>query len=105
MNVKNQEKYNQLRESYPCFEYRGFEYDIVEGDFVLKFHFYCRNHSVTPTHTFKAKEFYSFNHLSKAQLDLLVFNIGMIELVSYWKAFCSPTILIHDYKLKKYMMN
>lgn len=99
MNVKNQEKYNQLRESYPCFEYRGFEYDIVEGDFVLKFHFYCRNHSFTPTHTFKSKEFYSFNHLSKAQLDLLVFNIGMIELVSYWKAFCSPTILIHDYKL------
>lgn len=99
MNVKNQEKYNHLRESYPCFEYKGFEYDIVECDFVLRFHFCCKNHSFTPTHTFKAKEFYSFNHLSKEQLDLLVFNIGMIELVSYWKAFCSPTILIHNYKL------
>jgi len=28
-------------------------------------------------------------------LKNMVFNLGMIELISYWKATCSPTIVIH----------
>ena len=87
MIADNSEKYKQLREAYPCFEYKGFEYGIVDGDFEMVFHFFCGEHSFNPKHIFKSKDFYSFTDLNKEQLDLLVFNVGMIELVSYWKAF------------------
>jgi hypothetical protein len=32
-------------------------------------------------------------------LDVIVFNIGMIELVSYWKATCSPKVVIRPFSL------
>ena len=99
MIADNSEKYKQLREAYPCFEYKGFEYGIVNGDFEMVFHFFCGEHSFNPKHIFKSKDFYSFTDLNKEQLDLLVFNVGMIELVSYWKAFCSKKIRICNYSL------
>lgn len=99
MIADNSEKYKQLREAYPCFEYKGFEYGIVDGDFEMVFHFFCGEHSFNPKHIFKSKDFYSFTDLNKEQLDLLVFNVGMIELVSYWKAFCSKKIRICNYSL------
>ncbi|MBO5963508.1 MAG: hypothetical protein J6P97_03405, partial [Bacteroidales bacterium] len=99
MIADNSEKYKQLREAYSCFEYKGFEYGIQEGDFEMVFHFSCGEHSFNPKHIFKSKDFYSFTDLNKEQLDLLVFNVGMIELVSYWKAFCSKKIRICNYSL------
>ncbi len=99
MIADNSGKYKQLREAYPCFEYNGFEYGIVESDFEMVFHFSCGEHSFNPKHILKSKNFYSFADLNKEQLDLLVFNIGMIELISYWKAFCSKRIRIRNYVL------
>ena len=54
-----------------------------------------------PTITIPQREFYKWNGLSKEQYDLLVFNIGMIELISYWKATCSPTIVVKPYSLNE----
>ena len=99
MIADNSEKYKQLRETYSCFEYKGFEYGIVDGDFEMVFHFSCSEHSFNPKHIFKSKDFYSFTELNKEQLDLLVFNVGMIELISYWKAFCSKKIKICNFYL------
>jgi hypothetical protein len=52
-----------------------------------------------PTISIPQREFYRWNNLDKSQLDLLVFNIGMIELVSYWKCICSPTIVVKPFAL------
>lgn len=99
--MDNREKYLRLREEFPCFEYRGFDYEIVNGDFIAVFHFVCGEHSFNPKHIFKQKSFYSFNHLDKERIELLLFNLGMIELVSYWKAFCSKKIRICGWSLTK----
>lgn len=45
------------------------------------------------------RKFYRWDNLDKSQLDLLVFNIGMIELISYWKCTCSPTIVVKPFAL------
>ncbi|MCL1850327.1 MAG: hypothetical protein FWF70_02815 [Bacteroidetes bacterium] len=39
--------------------------------------------------------------MNKNEMEGVVFNIGLIELVSYWKATCSPNIVIHNYTLDK----
>ena len=54
-----------------------------------------------PTITIPQREFYKWNGITKEQYDLLVFNIGMIELISYWKATCSPTIVVKPYSLNE----
>ncbi len=97
----NQDKFLRLRNEFPRFVYEGFEYGLSEGDFVATFRFSCGEYMFMPKHTFKHKDFYSFNHLSNEQIELLLFNIGMIELVSYWKAFCSPRIVIKGWCLEK----
>jgi hypothetical protein len=35
------------------------------------------------------------NNLSKEAWDLLIFHFGLVEMISYWKATCSPIIKIH----------
>jgi hypothetical protein len=45
------------------------------------------------------RSFYKWDSLSDEKLSLLVFNIGMVELVSYWKSVCSPTIVVKPYSL------
>jgi len=61
----------------------------VEFEFSVsdKFYFY-------PKLTFPIKDINLKNRLSEIDLRNLVFHIGMIELISYWKATCSPQILI-----------
>lgn len=37
--------------------------------------------------------------LQKEQIDSLVFHIGMIELVSYWKCACAPVVHVRNHSL------
>jgi len=61
----------------------------IEFEFSVsnKIHFY-------PELNFPIKDINLKNRLSEIDLRNLVFHIGMIELISYWKATCSPQILI-----------
>ncbi|PKP33889.1 MAG: hypothetical protein CVU00_09240 [Bacteroidetes bacterium HGW-Bacteroidetes-17] len=59
-----------------------FEFSVSD-----KIHFY-------PKLTFPIRDINLRNSLSEIDLRNLVFHIGMIELLSYWKATCSPLILI-----------
>lgn len=100
--IENIDKYNALRKQYPTFCYQSFEYDITPEGMKITFLFTI-GETITfmPTITIPQREFYKWNGLSKEQYDLLVFNIGMIELISYWKATCSPTIVVKPYSLNE----
>jgi hypothetical protein len=52
-----------------------------------------------PTISIPTRSFYKIDELSEEQINVLAFNIGMIELVSYWKATCSPTVIIKPFAL------
>lgn len=98
--MDNLEKYNTLRKKYPTFCYESFNYNITSDGMVLTFCFSIGDDIVfTPTISIPQRKFYRWDNLDKSQLDLLVFNIGMIELVSYWKCTCSPTIVVKPFAL------
>lgn len=99
--MNNIEKFNSFRKQYPLFVYESFEYSIDEKGLKIEFTFINGEHTFSPTLLVEKKDFFSFSHLSKEQLDLLIFNMGMVELISYWKAFCSPKVIIKPYALKK----
>ena len=94
-------KFDELREKYPVFTYEGYEYAVDNGDLHLVFHF-----SIGEEITFAPKMVLSagehtpdWNSFDIKQLEGIVFHIGMIELISYWKCTCSPTILVKPWSL------
>ena len=112
-NINNgQDKFLFLRKKFPEFIYEKFEYKInYEEKFLfIKFYFIQIELDVN-----SKKKFIEFNPTLKLELnskkneiikkiyknldnteilEKIIFNIGMIELISYWKACVSPQIII-----------
>lgn len=94
-HANNNQTFTKLRKEYPSFVFENYSVSSysnvlkVEFEFNVsdKIHFY-------PKLTFPIRDINLRNSLSEIDLRNLVFHIGMIELISYWKATCSPQILI-----------
>jgi hypothetical protein len=71
----------------------------------VRFHFSAGDeYSFAPKLSFKNIDAIRVGSI-KDQIDNLVFNIGMVELFSYWKAFVSPEIIIECGCLDDYQTN
>lgn len=87
---------------FPEFIYENYHYDVQSDGLHISFCFRLNDKLVfEPTALISSRTFLHFERLSKATLDSLVFHIGMIELVSYWKAYCSPTVVIRPFNLSE----
>jgi len=99
MDSSGQQKYEHFRKEYPTFTYEGFESILDAEGLKVVYHFnlsdrYLFKPAFTlPSKPFLKKSFSSGFHESE-QVRNLLFQIGMIELVSYWKASCSPRVII-----------
>ena len=92
----NFQKFSDLRKMYPVFVYHSYRYEMVEkGDILISFSFsvgkqICYNPKIYIKKHPLFNSFYTSGNWEK--LNPFVFSIGMIELLSYWKATCSPVI-------------
>ncbi|MBQ4376823.1 MAG: hypothetical protein II793_03915, partial [Bacteroidales bacterium] len=85
--MSSQRRYNTFRLTFPEFVYEGYKYYVQSDGLHIAFRFRLNDSIVFEPKAFiPCRRFLDFN-LSPAEYDLLVFNIGMIELVSYWKAY------------------
>lgn len=87
--MDNNGKYEELRQRYPRFVYEGYHYGAEAEGLRLRFDFRMGDVEFHPTALIEARPFLDFN---RADIDWIVFNIGMVELVSYWKCACPPTV-------------
>jgi hypothetical protein len=69
----------------------------------MQFFFQTKNLVFSPKMTLMLGKY--AQKMEKCEMEGLVFNIGLIELVSYWKATCSPQIVIHNYTLDEIQQN
>lgn len=82
------DKYNELRNKYDTFIYEGYDVENLETTTKITFNFKVLNLTeFHPTLEFKKFEIDEFS-------KNLIFHIGMIELISYWKATCSNNVII-----------
>ena len=91
--MENMKTFSALREAHPNFIYES--YDIIpENDHVkLVFHFSVEGLSCfSPSWVFPTGG--SDVDLSSPTFHLLVFNLGMAELVSYWKIACPKSVIV-----------
>ena len=96
--------FQNLRRNYPVFVYNAYNYRWEDKDLVMKFQFSIgKNTCFSPETRLKNHPSFDISYWKNnlKELDDFVFSIGMIELVSYWKATCSPIVQIKVGNLDK----
>ena len=88
--MNNNEKYQSLRRQYPVFEYVAYHYREDADGLHLWFDFRMGDVEFHPTALIERRPFLDFSK----DIDVIVFNIGMVELVSYWKCACPPMVKV-----------
>ena len=91
----NIKKFFKFRQEYPFFIFKGFDSQYSDKGLRVQFHFNLSDKfSFHPTMIIPQKDFMIKDNFREEILDNLLFHVGMIELISYWKAACPPTIII-----------
>lgn len=97
-----QKNFNLFRQMFPEFVYESFHYDVQSDGLHISFSFRIGQVAhFEPTAFIPSRSFLHPEKLDKKTLDILVFNIGMVELVSYWKCYCPPTVIVKPAYLEK----
>lgn len=91
--MSSQEKYLSLRKAFPRFVFESYKYNVQPDGLHIMFSFQMGEHRFHPCSFIPSRPFLSFDQPGHL-LDDLVFNIGMIELISYWKSACPPLVEI-----------
>ena len=99
------DKFENLRNQYKNFIYE--KYEIIEKNDSYEIIFYFNIPALT---TFEPKliiekTYLKNNNIDEKFFEYLVFNIGLVELISYVKCTCSPNIIIKCGYLDEYQIN
>lgn len=103
--MSNQAKFDSLRETFESFCFQDYHYSVENGEFTAKFDFVLTPHNAQQTVEFHpcfsipSRSFYHWDSIPKPLLDNLIFHIGMIELISYWKIACPKKVVIKPFAL------
>ncbi len=90
----NQEKFEDLREKYSTFIYDS--YNIIDDGLVLKIVFNFEIEGLTKFNPYYEidKKYILNKNIDDTLFNNLIFHIGLIELVSYFKCTCSKNVII-----------
>jgi len=89
-----------LRKKYPRFVFEGYFWKVSKNDLEIFFDF-----GIEPDIKFRPKIIIKnvspelIRRVGDRVLNNLIFNLGLIEMLSYWKATCSPIIEIQAGRL------
>jgi len=90
-----QEKFLDLRARYPFFVYEDFSFSLTEKGLEIEFLFNLADEiQFRPGLFIPRKSWFLSDKKILEFLPNIIFNIGMIEMISYWKTACSPVIRI-----------
>jgi hypothetical protein len=87
--------FKNLQAKYPRFLYNGFFWKHIGGTIAAEFDFIVEpDLRFSPRLAIKNVSPESVKRLGKDCLDNLIFNLGLAEIPSYWKATCAKEIII-----------
>lgn len=94
MDKHNQDLYCSLRAQYPEFVYSGYKLSLTQDTLELDFEFSITGLAKFTPHWSIARGGEKQTDINDITLKRLAFSLGMVELVSYWKIACPPTVRI-----------
>lgn len=83
-----------LRKKHHTFTYQNFSYSSQDNDLIISFAFILHPNIIFKPKIIIKNTAKQIQAVDKQALDNLVFHLGLIEMLSYWKAACSPKIKI-----------
>jgi hypothetical protein len=96
------QKAKALRKKHPRFIYENFAAKKIGADLKISFQFKIEpNINFAPEIVIRNINQERFNSLSQRIINNLVFHLGLMEIPSYWKATCSPEIVVKTGFLNK----
>ena len=102
--MSRQDFYNKCRVDYPTFTYQGYHYDLDKDGISMTFDFSIDGLSGFHP-TWYIPRIKNVDIIDEALIEDMVFSLGMVELVSYWKIACPPTVIIKDRQLSADQIN
>ena len=95
-------QYLKLRGKYPRFIYRGYELEEDDCWLQITYRFEIEGlSSFAPTWRFPKAEGRDRSWSGDKLMQDMVFSLGMVELVSYWKIACPPEVVVEAAPLTK----
>ncbi|MDA3904494.1 MAG: hypothetical protein PF484_00305 [Bacteroidales bacterium] len=104
-----QKDFLKYREIHTKFIYKNYRYSILNESISISFEFLLKGNSQAglsdirfePTIILPINSFSQREDLQVEVLENLIFNMGMVELISYWKAACPKEIIIEPFHLNE----
>ena len=98
----NYHKYNKFRKQFKRFTYESFDFKRSSECLEVSYNFNLDNkYFFRPTLNIPIKSFMLDENMNEIKLKNILFHIGMIELISYWKAACPKEIVVKPYSLNE----
>jgi hypothetical protein len=95
MESKRADLFKQLRTTYPEFTYESFSYKLKNRELCVEYKFNIgEKYFFVPQHILSIPVGFSETLLQDSLFRNIIFNLGMVEAISYWKAVCSPVMII-----------
>ena len=91
-NMDNNGKYIELRSRYLRFVYKAYHWSVEDAGLRVWFDFEMGDVEFHPTALVERKCLDALEQANTQTINDIVFNIGMVELVSYWKCACPPEV-------------
>lgn len=92
--------YKKLREKHRVFIYENYTINFERGGLYIEYLFKMpKDIEFRPSLYIPASQVFQPTQISGNMLRNLVFHIGMIELISYWKTACPPEVIVKPHKL------
>lgn len=93
--MENQQKYDALRRQYPVFYYHGFSVSREGAGLRVQYDFEIQNLcAFHPTLWMDVSHLALQNPWDSQAARRILFSLGMVELISYWKCACPPRVIV-----------
>lgn len=87
-------RFNELRGKHPVFTYEKYEITDCFDKIIITYYFSMGDFvTFTPKWEF-IKKHTDINYEQEEVINKLAFNLGLVELISYWKCACAPLVRI-----------
>jgi len=98
--INNHKKYLNLRKDFLFFEYQSYNFSWTDDKLLIDFVFNLSDKYVfKPRLEVETRPFFKGGVLKDSDIQTLVFNIGMVEMLSYWKIACPSKIIVRPHIL------
>ena len=94
--------FEELRLKYPNFVYKNYQIYEEKNQICIEYYFEIENLSFFKPKIEILKKDLNFKNINSEIVQNIVFNIGMIEAISYFKCTCSPNFIIKCGKIDNF---